>query len=245
MNWAVPAEQFADACCCLRRSTVNCVLSAARGPSWRRRSPSPLIRIAWRGTKTSGPVGMRAGPLGQQSGMSERDGQDADSGTGDEADASRTRRPAADDAERVGRDDGGAGDSGGAAAGEPPTGTGDDSNRGAGRNDGTGEPNGSGDSGGAGAGIRPDHGDNDRDTGRDATEPPGDDAQQRPFPGPDWPTPASSESALVQTGRAVTAALTVLAAIGGLILGVGRSCGPRRRPSRWTRKWSPSTGLRR
>ncbi|WP_189891711.1 hypothetical protein [Streptomyces xantholiticus] len=95
-------------------------------------------------------------------------------------------------------------------------------NGGAGESDGTRESSGSGDAAGAGADSATDHGDDDRGTGREPAEPPADDAQQRPSPELDrpMPSPGSSESALVQTGRAVTAALTVLAALGGLVLGI-------------------------
>ncbi|GGT57047.1 hypothetical protein GCM10010271_70960 [Streptomyces kurssanovii] len=117
---------------------------------------------------------------------------------------------AAADAEPDGHNVQGARASSGSAAGELPAGTGHNGNGGADESDGTGESSGSGDA------------DADRDTGRDAAEPPADDAQQRRSPELDRPTPSpgSSESALVQTGRAVTAALTVLAALGGLVLGI-------------------------
>ncbi|MFJ8078229.1 hypothetical protein ACIQ7Q_30935 [Streptomyces sp. NPDC096176] len=154
--------------------------------------------------------------------MSERDDQDADSGIGDEAAASRARPLAAAGAECDGRDIRGARADSGSATGELPAGTGHDGNGGADESDGTGESSGAGDAAGTGAGSAADHGDADRDTGRGGAEPPADDAQQRPSPELGRPTPSagSSESALVQTGRAVTAALTVLAALGGLVLGI-------------------------
>lgn len=154
--------------------------------------------------------------------MSERDDQTSAAGTGDEAATSRSRPTAASGTERDGREHGGAETNGGAAAGELPTGTERNGNGGAGASSGTAGTAGPGVGGGTGAGSAADHGDAARDSNRDAAEPPDDDAQQRPSSEPDRPTssPGPSESALVQTGRAVTAALTVLAALGGLVLGI-------------------------
>lgn len=154
--------------------------------------------------------------------MSERDDQTSAAGTGDGVATSRSRPTAASGTERDGREHGGAGTNGGTAAGELPTGTERNGNGGAGASSGTAGTAGPGVGGGTGAGSAADHGDAARDSNRDAAEPPDDDAQQRPSPEPDRPTssPGPSESVLVQTGRAVTAVLTVLAALGGLVLGI-------------------------
>lgn len=153
--------------------------------------------------------------------MSERDDQTSDAGAEYEAASSTSRPTAAAHTERVGHDNQGAGAIGVAGAGELPTGMGRTSNGGTVESNGIAETTGPELGWGTAARSAADHGDAERDSSRDVAEPT-DDAKPRPSPEPDRPasSPGASESALVQIGRAVTAALTVLAALGGLVLGI-------------------------